>query len=101
MWRRRWPPIRKHRWRRRHPHRATTPQARPCHPNAASPCWSGRAEGRVIVEDDYDSEFRYQGAPLPSLASLDQGGAVIYLGSFSKVLSPALRIGFLVAPEAH
>ncbi len=58
------------------------------------------AEGRVIVEDDYDSEFRYQGAPLPSLASLDQGGAVIYLGSFSKVLSPALRIGFLVAPEA-
>ncbi len=57
------------------------------------------AEGRAIVEDDYDSEFRYQGAPLPSLASLDQGGSVIYLGSFSKVLSPALRIGFLVAPE--
>ena len=57
------------------------------------------AEGRVIVEDDYDSEFRYQGAPLPSLASLDQTGSVIYLGSFSKVLSPALRIGFLVAPQ--
>ncbi len=57
------------------------------------------AEGQVIVEDDYDSEFRYQGAPLPSLASLDQAGSVIYLGSFSKVLSPALRIGFLVAPE--
>lgn len=52
----------------------------------------------LIIEDDYDSEFRYDALPLPALASLDQTGRVAYLGTFSKVLAPTLRIGYLVAP---
>ncbi|MFV0382477.1 PLP-dependent aminotransferase family protein [Paracoccus sp. (in: a-proteobacteria)] len=59
------------------------------------------ATGGLIVEDDYDSEFRYQGQPLPSLAGLDGLRRVVYMGSFSKLLSPGLRIGYLVLPEAH
>lgn len=55
----------------------------------------------LVVEDDYDSEFRYRGQPLPSLAGLDGLKSTIYLGSFSKLLNPALRIGYLVLPEAH
>jgi GntR family transcriptional regulator/MocR family aminotransferase len=51
-----------------------------------------------IVEDDYDSEFRYSRAPLPSLQSLDPSGRVIYVGSMSKVLFPSLRIGYVVLP---
>lgn len=57
------------------------------------------AEGGLIIEDDYDSEFRYQGQPLPSLAGLDGLRRVVYMGSFSKLLSPSLRIGYLVLPE--
>jgi GntR family transcriptional regulator/MocR family aminotransferase len=59
--------------------------------------WAER-RGGVIVEDDYDSEFRFGGRPLDPLQSLDRAGRVIYVGSFSKVLLPALRLGFLVAP---
>lgn len=59
------------------------------------------AAGGLIIEDDYDSEFRYQGQPLPSLAGLDGLTRVVYMGSFSKLLSPSLRIGYLVLPEAH
>lgn len=57
--------------------------------------------GRVnawIVEDDYDSEYRYTGRPIPALQGLDTEGKVIYLGTFSKVLFPALRVGYLVVP---
>lgn len=57
--------------------------------------------GRVhawIIEDDYDSEYRYTGRPIPALQGLDSDGKVIYLGTFSKVLFPALRIGYLVVP---
>ena len=54
----------------------------------------------VVVEDDYDSEFRFDGRPLDPLQSLDRTGRVIYVGSFSKVLLPALRVGFLVAPAS-
>ncbi|MDQ3825453.1 MAG: PLP-dependent aminotransferase family protein [Actinomycetota bacterium] len=53
-------------------------------------------EDVLIVEDDYDSEFRYDAAPLPALASLDQAGTVAYLGTFSKSLSPALRVGYMI-----
>jgi len=53
-----------------------------------------------ILEDDYDSEFRYQGQPLPSLKSLDTQERVLYAGTFSKVMFPALRIGYLVVPES-
>lgn len=57
-----------------------------------------RKAGGLIIEDDYDSEFRYRDRPMPSLQGLDQGGCVIYVGSFSKVLFPSLRIGYIVAP---
>ncbi len=58
-----------------------------------------RRAGAWILEDDYDSEFRYSGAPLPALSSLDDEGRVLYLGTFSKTLAPALRLGFLVVPS--
>ncbi|XBS70783.1 PLP-dependent aminotransferase family protein [Acerihabitans sp. KWT182] len=51
-----------------------------------------------IIEDDYDSEYRYQGRPLPALKSLDDGGRVLYAGTFSKVLYPGLRLAYLVVP---
>ncbi len=51
-----------------------------------------------IVEDDYDSEFRYRGRPLPALRSLDETGHVLYVGTFSKSLFPALRLGYVVVP---
>lgn len=57
------------------------------------------ATGKWLVEDDFDSEFRYSGQPVPALMSLDTRQKVIYLGSFSKVFSSGLRIGYLVLPE--
>ncbi len=51
----------------------------------------------VVIEDDYDAEFRYQGQPTPALKALDDTGRVIYLGSFSKFLAPGLRLGYIVA----
>ncbi|HEY0672537.1 MAG TPA: PLP-dependent aminotransferase family protein, partial [Longimicrobiales bacterium] len=57
-----------------------------------------RQQGAVIFEDDYDSEFRYSGRPLPALQGLDQHGLVLFAGSFSKTLFPALRLGYLVIP---
>jgi GntR family transcriptional regulator/MocR family aminotransferase len=52
-----------------------------------------------IIEDDYDSEYRYEGKPIPTLQGLDESSSVIYVGTFSKVLYPALRIGYVVIPE--
>lgn len=52
-----------------------------------------------IIEDDYDSEYRYAGRPIPALASLDRAGRSLYIGSFSKVFSDALRLGYLVIPD--
>ncbi|HYM30384.1 MAG TPA: PLP-dependent aminotransferase family protein [Candidatus Cybelea sp.] len=57
-----------------------------------------RELGAWIVEDDYDSEFRYAGPPLAALQGLDPDGRVVYIGSFSKILFPSLRLGYLVAP---
>jgi GntR family transcriptional regulator / MocR family aminotransferase len=57
-----------------------------------------RHTGARILEDDYDSEFRYGGRPLPSMQGLDSHGSVIYVGTFSKSMFPALRVGYLVAP---
>uniref|UniRef100_UPI00258ABADA aminotransferase-like domain-containing protein n=1 Tax=Pseudomonas sp. TaxID=306 RepID=UPI00258ABADA len=55
--------------------------------------------GAIIIEDDYDSEFRYQGPPTDSLQSLDSQGLVAYLGTFSKTLLPELRLGYAVLPQ--
>lgn len=55
--------------------------------------------GAWILEDDYDSEYRYQGRPIPSLQGLDRAGTVIYMGTFAKTLFPALKIGYLIVPE--
>ncbi len=57
-----------------------------------------RKSGAVIFEDDYDSEYRYSGRPIPALQGLDDRGLVLYAGSFSKVLFPALRVGYMVIP---
>jgi GntR family transcriptional regulator / MocR family aminotransferase len=55
--------------------------------------------GAAVIEDDYDSEFRFAARPLDSLQSLDRQGVVLYVGTFSKVLFPGVRIGFVVAPQ--
>ncbi len=61
--------------------------------------WAAKEEGRYIIEDDYDSEFRYRGRPIPALRGSDQNGKVIYLGTFSKSVAPAIRVSYLVLPE--
>lgn len=61
--------------------------------------WANRC-GAVVVEDDYDGEFRYDGQPLESLQGLDGGGRVIYVGTFSRTVFAALRIGYLIVPKA-
>lgn len=60
--------------------------------------WAEQSEA-WILEDDYDSEYRYEGRPIAALQGLDDAGRVIYVGSFSKVLFPALRLGYLVVPK--
>ena len=52
----------------------------------------------MIIEDDYDSEYRYSGRPLPALQGLDRHGQVLFTGSFSKVMFPSLRLGYIVVP---
>ncbi len=59
--------------------------------------WARRT-GAWVLEDDYDSEYRYTGKPLPSLQGMDADGRVIYVGTFSKVLFPAIRVGYIVSP---
>ena len=59
--------------------------------------WAERVKG-LIIEDDYDSEFRYQGQSVPSLQGIDSQGKVVYLGTFSKSLSPSLRLGYMILP---
>lgn len=59
--------------------------------------WAKKNNG-FIVEDDYDSELRYHGRPVPSLQSIDKNGRVIYMGTFSKVLSPGMRMSYMVLP---
>lgn len=60
--------------------------------------WADRKQGRYLIEDDYDSEFRYKGKPIPSLQASDRDGRVIYMGTFSKSIAPAIRVGFMVLP---
>lgn len=61
--------------------------------------WALGSSNRFIIEDDYDSEFKYGGLPVPSLQGLDGSGRVIYLGSTAKSISPSLRISYMVLPE--
>lgn len=60
--------------------------------------WATDAADRYIIEDDYDSEFRYRGKPIPALQSLDHAGRVIYIGTFSKAIAPAIRISYMILP---
>lgn len=62
--------------------------------------WANQEEHRYIIEDDYDSEFRYQGQPIPAMQSLDRNSKVIYMNTFSKSLSPAIKINYLVLPQS-
>ncbi len=61
--------------------------------------WAQEKEGRYLIEDDYDSEFRYRGKPVPAMQGMDRQGKVIYMGTFSKSIAPAIRVGYLVLPE--
>ncbi len=61
--------------------------------------WAASGPERYIIEDDYDSEFRYRGRPVPSLQSADTGGRVIYLGTFSRAIAPAIRVSYMMLPE--
>lgn len=60
--------------------------------------WAYEEVGRYIIEDDYDSEFRYQGKPIPALQGMDTQGRVIYMGTLSKAIAPSIRIGYVVLP---
>ncbi len=62
--------------------------------------WASKEKGRYIIEDDHDSEFRYTGRPIPALQSIDKENRVIYIGTFSRAVSPALRTGYMVLPPA-
>jgi GntR family transcriptional regulator/MocR family aminotransferase len=61
--------------------------------------WAAQ-NGAFIIEDDYDSEYRFEGRPVPALQSLDRNSNVIFIGSFNKLLFPSLRIGYLVLPPS-
>ena len=61
--------------------------------------WAYEKDERYIIEDDYDSEFRYKGKPIPSLQASDKMEKVIYIGTFSKAIAPAIRISFMVLPK--
>ena len=61
--------------------------------------WAYEKENRYIIEDDYDSEFRYKGKPIPALQGYDSIGKVIYKGTFSKSIAPAIRLGYMVLPD--
>lgn len=61
--------------------------------------WAEEREERYLIEDDYDSEFRYKGKPIPALQASDRSGKVIYIGTFSKSIAPAIRVGYMVLPK--
>ncbi len=61
--------------------------------------WAYGASDRYLIEDDYDSEFRFYGKPIPALQASDEQGKVIYMSSFSKTIAPAIRISFMVLPK--
>ena len=62
--------------------------------------WAEEEPGRYLIEDDYDSEFRFTGRPIPPLQNIDRAGRVIYMNTFSRSLAPSLRISYMVLPPA-
>lgn len=62
--------------------------------------WLAASPDRYLIEDDYDSEFRFSGLPIPTMQSMDRTGRVIYLNTFSKTITPALRISYMILPAA-
>ena len=61
--------------------------------------WADGGADRYLIEDDYDSEFRFRGKPIPALLASDRHGKVIYIGTFSKAIAPAIRVSFMVLPQ--
>ncbi|MBQ3665383.1 MAG: PLP-dependent aminotransferase family protein [Lachnospiraceae bacterium] len=61
--------------------------------------WAMNGTDRYIIEDDYDSEFRYLGKPIPALQSIDRNEKVIYMGTFSKAIAPSIRMSYMVLPQ--
>ena len=62
--------------------------------------WAAGSDDRWLIEDDYDSEFRFDAHPVPSLQAMDRRGKVIYMNTFSKTLAPSIRISYMILPEA-
>ncbi len=62
--------------------------------------WLHADKKRYVIEDDYDSEFRYKGRPIPAMASMDNSGRFIYIGTFSRAIAPSIRISFMLLPAA-
>ena len=62
--------------------------------------WAGAADDRYLIEDDYDSEFRYASRPIPAMQGLDRQGRVVYLGTFSRSIAPAIRVAYMILPPA-
>ncbi len=62
--------------------------------------WAGARPGRYLIEDDYDSEFRYSSRPIPAMQGLEHGGRVIYMGTFSRTIAPSIRTAYMVLPPA-
>ena len=60
--------------------------------------WAAAAPGRFLIEDDYDSEFRYASRPIPALQGLDRAGRVVYMGTFSRSIAPAIRVAYMILP---
>ena len=61
-------------------------------------CWAYEQPGRYIIEDDYDSEFRFSGRPIPALQGMDSKGRVVYIGTFSRSIAPSIRISYMILP---
>lgn len=62
--------------------------------------WLRQDDSRIIIEDDYDAEFRFSGLPIPAMQSMDDSGRVIYMNTFSRTIAPALRISYMVLPQS-
>ena len=81
-------------------HQFPTGASMPLGRRAALLAWAGERPGRLILEDDYDSEFRFDRKPVPSLQGIDRAGRVVYLGTFSRSLAPSIRAAYMVLPPA-